>query len=295
MIHDVGLSDGDTSPEPRRRAARVARQRRRMVVLTLLGLATAAAMVAVDLPADSRSVPVVAAQAGLAGLVTVADPVLPAPAEAAGTSAAPDLESPAESAPAARTENTTYASTSTGAFGYVPGDGPVLGSAGSVRRFQVAVEEGIGQDESEFASEVQTVLGDPRGWTLDEVRFQRVPEGAPADFTILLASPVTSESMCAAGGLQTEGYSSCRLPGQVIINVARWTEAVPGYGAPVAVYRAYAINHEVGHQLGYGHEACAAPGRPAPVMQQQTYGLRGCVANPWPFLNGRRYTGPPVT
>jgi hypothetical protein len=138
------------------------------------------------------------------------------------------------------------------------------------------------------------VLGDQRSWIASgQLRLQRVPKSAPAEFTIYLASPSTSETMCAVGGLHTDKFTSCRLPGQVIINDARWLTAIPDYGASLQVYRAYAINHEFGHELGHGHEACLGPGRLAPV-QQQTLGLKGCVANPWPFVDGQRYAGPPI-
>ncbi|MFC0526534.1 DUF3152 domain-containing protein [Phytohabitans kaempferiae] len=200
------------------------------------------------------------------------------------------------SAPATRpVAAVAYPERGSGSFTEVTTGGKVLGTAGTLRRFRVAVEGGTGQNVGAFAAEVDAVLGDSRSWVAGRsLRLQRVPKGEAAEFTIYLATPATSERMCAVGGLNTEGYTSCRLPGQVIINLARWLTAVPDYGAPVSTYRAYAINHEVGHQLGQGHEACPAPGSPAPVMQQQTYGLKGCLANAWPYLAGRRHSGPAI-
>jgi hypothetical protein len=185
---------------------------------------------------------------------------------------------------------------SSGHFAWAPGYGPVLGSAGKIRRYRVAVEQpASGSLATSFAHEVDRVLGDPRGWIAGrDVRLRRVPHTAYAEFTIFLASAGTSRRMCSDGGLDTAGYTSCRLPGRVIINGARWQSAIAGYGAPLGTYRAYAVNHEVGHQLGHGHEACPGRGRPAPVMMQQTYGLKGCTPNPWPYLKSRRYAGKPV-
>jgi hypothetical protein len=181
-----------------------------------------------------------------------------------------------------------------GRFAYVHGYGPVLGTAGPVRRFRVAVELPA-PAAADFAHQVDRALGDPRSWIAGRrFRLRRVPGSGPAEFTVYLASARTSKRMCLAGGLRTDGYTSCRLPGRVIINDSRWTSSVPDYGAPLATYRAYAINHEVGHQLGHGHEKCPGRGRPAPVMMQQTYGLRGCLANSWPYRNGERWTGPPT-
>ncbi|TDB75944.1 DUF3152 domain-containing protein [Micromonospora sp. KC723] len=182
-----------------------------------------------------------------------------------------------------------------GRFTAANGRSPVRGHDGPLRRYRVAVEEGSGQDVDAFAAAVDEVLGDPRSWIgSGELRVQRVPEAVGADFTVFLATPATSERMCAVGGLRTERYTSCRLPGQVIINLARWMEAVPDYGAPLETYRAYVVNHEVGHEFGERHQACPGPGEPAPVMQQQTYGLDGCVANAWPYVGGSRYEGAPT-
>ncbi|GAB3952683.1 DUF3152 domain-containing protein [Micromonospora vulcania] len=187
---------------------------------------------------------------------------------------------------------TSYPSVGAGRFTGADGDTPVYGEDGPLRRYRVTVERGTGQDAHAFAAAVDSVLTDPRSWIASgELRVQRVADVGTADFTIYLATPVTSERMCAEGGLTTERYTSCRLPGQVIINLARWMEAVPDYGAPLDTYRTYVVNHEVGHEFGFEHEACPGPGEPAPVMQQQTYGLQGCVANAWPYLDGRRYAG----
>ncbi|MGW7571648.1 DUF3152 domain-containing protein, partial [Streptomyces tendae] len=38
---------------------------------------------------------------------------------------------------------------------------------------------------------------------------------------------------------------------------------------------------------------CLGAGRPAPVMMQQIKGLKGCVANAWPFDADGRYLGGP--
>ncbi|MBQ1021854.1 DUF3152 domain-containing protein [Micromonospora sp. D93] len=193
---------------------------------------------------------------------------------------------------AAHPAPSTYPSVGAGRFTVADGETPVHGTDGPLRRYRVVVERGAGQDPDVFAARVDEVLADPRSWIAsDELRVQRVADAGAADFTIYLATPVTSERMCAEGGLTTERYTSCRLPGQVIINLARWMEAVPDYGAPLDTYRTYVINHEVGHEFGEEHEACPGPGEPAPVMQQQTYGLHGCVANAWPYLDGRRYAG----
>ncbi|MGA3523753.1 DUF3152 domain-containing protein [Melissospora conviva] len=181
-------------------------------------------------------------------------------------------------------------------FRYADGKSDVFGAVGKVLTYRVGVEDGAGVTEDDFAAAVDLVLGDEQSWPASgKLRLQRVPgDDKRAGFTVYLATAATSEQMCAEGGLKTEGFTSCRLPGKVIINLSRWQEAVPDYGAPLWVYRTYVINHEVGHELGQGHQGCPGRGKPAPVMQQQTYGLQGCLPNAYPYPQGKRYEGPPV-
>ena len=173
-----------------------------------------------------------------------------------------------------------------------PGKSAVSGSAGPVLRYQVAVERGIeGIPAKKFAGEVVRILGDDRSWSgQGERRLRRVGPGQAPDFTVRLTTPGTRDVLC---GGTPNGYTSCRNGDDVVINVARWVHGVEDYPASLAVYRAYLINHETGHLLGHGHELCPGPGRPAPVMQQQSLGLHGCRANAWPSLKGRPYQGDP--
>jgi hypothetical protein len=177
--------------------------------------------------------------------------------------------------------------------------GPVLGTAGSVRHFRIAVDTATGVSLTDFSNEVDATLGDPRSWIASgSLRLQRVAQTASYNFTIYLASPSRAYSLCIAGGIDIrvggKPYTSCRVGNNVVINSDRYLHGVPNYGAPLSAYRQYVINHEVGHWLGYNHQLCPGAGRLAPVMQQQTLGLQGCVANSWPYVNGRLYTGPPA-
>jgi hypothetical protein len=205
---------------------------------------------------------------------------------------------PSSSSTAARptADATAVPSSGAGTFTYAGGDGAVIGTSGPLLRYQVGVEDGLGINVDQFATAVETILSDPRSWIAGgTLRFERVSGAAGQEFAVLLASPVLSEALCAEDGLDTVQYTNCRLSdGRVVINSARWLTGVEGYGAPLSVYRAYALNHEVGHQLGYGHEQCPAPGQPAPVMQQQTLGLHGCQPYGWPYRDGVRYVGPPA-
>jgi hypothetical protein len=180
-------------------------------------------------------------------------------------------------------------------FRVAPGGTGVVGSGGTLLRYEVAVQTSLSESPADVAATVDSVLGNAqRGWLRGgQWRFQRVSGGA-FDFVVELATPSTTDAICGRYGINTQGQVSCRGQKNVVINSARWergtngtTEGASAY-AP-ANYRILAINHEVGHALGHGHVPCPGEGDKAPVMQTQYFGLNGCVQNIWPYDSDGSY------
>lgn len=173
----------------------------------------------------------------------------------------------------------------TGTLAVVSGTAGRADDGARLVRYRVRVEQGLevdGQpvDRRGFARIVHRILTDERGWQpIDGVRFVRV-DGNDADVDVVLASPDTTDSMCAPLG--TGGWLSCYNGYATVLNARRWYSGADSYGADLVNYRRYLVSHEMGHYLGHPHVECPAPGATAPVMVQQTKSLYGCDKGPWP-------------
>lgn len=155
------------------------------------------------------------------------------------------------------------------------------GQRGRLIRYDVRVERGLPLDADAQARIVQSVLADERSWRgSGRWRFALVRSSRQADVHVSIATPETTDALCAP--LRTIGKVSCQTGDRVVLNARRWVFGADAYGDDVARYRQYLVNHEFGHVLGFSHVGCPEDGRRAPVMLQQTKGLDGCRANPWP-------------
>lgn len=147
-----------------------------------------------------------------------------------------------------------------------------------VATYEVAFDGNIVANRAGFRRQVAQTFADSRGWRRAGVRFERVPRSEPSGFTVVLAEArlvSTYHPICSV-------YWSCRVGRYVIINQDRWRGGTPTWPRSRSAYRHMVVNHETGHWLGHGHRGCPRPGAKAPVMMQQSKGLDGCTANPWP-------------
>jgi hypothetical protein len=126
-----------------------------------------------------------------------------------------------------------------------------------------------------------SVLNDSRGWGMGgKVRFSEVTKGCMLMVWLSTADQMTSFSSAC------DAIWSCTIKPNVIINIDRWNNATTSWNAAgrnLDDYRTMAINHETGHWLGFGHVGCGGAGQLAPVMQQESVDLQGCVFNEWPL------------
>ncbi|MGH3718100.1 MAG: DUF3152 domain-containing protein [Pseudonocardiaceae bacterium] len=188
-----------------------------------------------------------------------------------------------------------------GTWRVVPGAGAPIGT-GRLVTYTVEIEDGVeleGGPEG-FAATVDSTLGNPKSWIgSGRYQFQRIDDSRVATLRISLTSQETTRRLC---GFQIPFDASCWKPQdhRVVINTARWARGAVAFQGNVVQYQQYAVNHEVGHGLGFGHIACDGPGRLAPVMMQQTWGVADdylaalatdhvtadglvCQPNAWPF------------
>ena len=135
----------------------------------------------------------------------------------------------------------------------------------------------------DFAGEVWRILADPRGWAKHGRTFRMVRSAAEADIRITLTPGKDMRAMFPQDALQD--LNVCDTAARhVYVHAERWDGSLPNAsGLGLSLYRAYVVNHEVGHALGaHAHQTtCTADGR-TPVMMQQTLGTGGCTPSPWP-------------
>lgn len=277
----------------KRRRARSARLWRRDLLLSLLIAALALTMGQVALarltPGSGENAGEVSAAGGLAAEEPPGDkasavdvPTGEAPAAGSGAPPARPGGRPStgpEDPDLIQGNGSGFFSKPTGKLRVVPGSGRARGP-GAPLRFMVEVEGGLDVDRRAFATRVERVLFDKRGWRAGGVSLKRVDSGRAA-FRVALASRGLTDRLCAP--LATAGLYSCYQGGRAVLNSWRWKNGADAYGRRIHRYRIYMINHEVGHALGHGHTVCPAPGRRAPVMMQQTISIGACRPNPWPL------------
>jgi len=140
-------------------------------------------------------------------------------------------------------------------------------------RYSAHVDTDVHYPKQTFLDLLQIYLADPDGWAGKGYHFEYDPK---ASLIIRLSSTRTIQTEC---GLP-KGLSCAVLGGKKMwLNSDRWLKGAPASQLPLDSYRQYMVSHEMGHILGHEHSNCPGKGEEAPIMLQQTLGLKGCRPN----------------
>ena len=143
--------------------------------------------------------------------------------------------------------------------------------------YSVSTRGRVRADLAVLRATIAETYADPHGWLRAHHRFREVERGG--DFTVVVSQARVAD------GLLVGVLHDVQLPGRTPRRPQRRPVAhgSPYFPADLETYRRMLVNHETGHWLGRGHAYCPHRGAPAPVMQQQSKGMRGCRPNPWPL------------
>ena len=130
---------------------------------------------------------------------------------------------------------------------------------------------------------IRDILADPRGWKFEYVEAKKDPD------VVIKMWP--NQKLVRRFSKQFDRLSVCimnSVPRVIVINKGNWNKVPKPFHGTLEEYRQYLIMHEMGHAHGKLHES-AIPGKPCPVMFQQTKGAGGlpnnCLVRPFPFMD----------
>ena len=158
---------------------------------------------------------------------------------------------------------------------------------GSVKNFNIVFPN---DKNRERLNELKKYLLDERGWKSQGYDFTEVDDIKNADIQVYFKTNDELKKIVNYNknlmNLSITDYST--TPTTIYFNIENWNNPPKEFKEKnnrLSTYRAYLVQHEFGHAIGFGHEKRPEKSenmKSCPVMLQQSkYTEPYCLANPW--------------